>query len=388
MDGLGKPRGAGRIVSVAKARAVHHMQMSFMRRSLHHVYCNIIYYIMQTSAKVLHALQTCQQKTMQSSHEMDQQSYFYVVWPEERAPTVPSPSAAAGPSSGSPKINAAMAKERIPVGTICEATQGGKHKSVPGEHAAAAKGEDTLHRGPSNLVELGNQVSCMHAALQRSYVLTHKCFMYAGLSQCSIKTIRRTVCMQPPISCVLCLVAGSMAEQAIVHLQRILEATDKHKSTGPSSRQNSLALPCNTASSYTGPTSQAEAQYASISSTLHNGCSYTNGCSTPPPAKRHCNISRSTYATLPTAINADTSDSPFDTVSQCLECEVKDAEIQTLRRRIQLLKEQLASATSWSGERSLTPQVRKLAGEPKSKNDHWYVFIKVASTPQLSSLTF
>lgn len=187
--------------------------------------------------------------------------------------------------------------------------------------------------------------------------------------------VRRTVSMQPPISYVLCLVAGSMAEQAIVHLQRILEATDKHKSSGPSSRQNSLALPCDTASSYSGPTSQAEAQYASIGSTLQNGCSYTNGYNTPQPAKRHCNISRSTYATLPTA-NADASDSPFDTVSQCLECEVKDAEIQTLRRRIQLLKEQLASATSWSGNRSLTPQVRKLAGEAKSKNDYWYVYYK------------
>lgn len=183
--------------------------------------------------------------------------------------------------------------------------------------------------------------------------------------------------MQLPFPCMLCPVAGSMAEQAIVHLQRILEATDKRKSSVPKSRQNSLALSCDTASSYSSPTSQsqAEAQYASISSTLHNGCNYTNECSTPPQAKRPCNVSRSTYAALPST-NADTSDSPFDTVTQCLECEVKDAEIQTLRRRIQLLKEQLASATSWSGERSLPPQVRKLAGEPKSmyskKVYHYY----------------
>ena len=191
----------------------------------------------------------------------------------------------------------------------------------------------------------------------------------------SVKTInRKTVVCSRHFHACLCPIAGSMAEQAIVHLQRILEATDKRKSSGPRSRQNSLALPCDTASSYSSPTSQAEAQYASISSTLHNGCNYTNGCSTPPPAKRHCNVSRSIYAALPTA-NADTSDSPFDTVTQCLECEVKDAEIQTLRRRIQLLKEQLASATSWSGERSLPPQVRKLAGEAKSmysKKVYWY----------------
>lgn len=94
---------------------------------------------------------------MQSSHEMDQQSYFYVVWPEERAPmTAPNPSAAAGLSTGSPRISAVAANERIPVGTICEATQDGKEGSVHGEHAATAKGEDTLHRRPSNLVELGN----------------------------------------------------------------------------------------------------------------------------------------------------------------------------------------------------------------------------------------
>ena len=195
----------------------------------------------------------------------------------------------------------------------------------------------------------------------------HIC-IHAGLSQLR-QTVAKIVLLTDwaVISYMLCLVAGSMAEQAIVHLQRILEATDKRKSSGLRSRQNSLALPCDTASSYSSPTSQsqAEAQYASISSTLHNGCNYTNGCSTPPQAKRHCNVSRSTYAALPTA-NADTSDSPFDTVTQCLECEVKDAEIQTLRRRIQLLKEQLASAASWSGERPLPPQVRKLAGEPKS----------------------
>ena len=110
---------------------------------------------MQTSAKVYEVI--CQQKKMQSSHEMDQQSYFYVVWPEERAPmTAPNPSAAAGLSTGSPRISAVAANERIPVGTICEATQDGKEGSVHGEHAATAKGEDTLHRRPSNLVELGN----------------------------------------------------------------------------------------------------------------------------------------------------------------------------------------------------------------------------------------
>lgn len=112
---------------------------------------------MQTSAKVYARNKViCQQKKMQGSHEMDQQSYFYVVWPEERAPTAPNPSTAAGLSTGSPRISAVAANERIPVGTICEATQDGKEGSVHGEYAATAKGEDTLHRGPSNLVELGN----------------------------------------------------------------------------------------------------------------------------------------------------------------------------------------------------------------------------------------
>ena len=165
---LGKPRGVGRIVSVASARRAPHA-MSFMRRRLHMYIAKLYTTLCKHQQRYCTHCINLSAETMQSSHEMDQQSYFYVVWPEERAPTVPSPSTAAGPSSGSPKINAAAAKERIPVGTICEATQDGKHKSVLGEHAAAAKGEDTLHRGPSNLVELGNQVSCMRAALQPSY---------------------------------------------------------------------------------------------------------------------------------------------------------------------------------------------------------------------------
>lgn len=94
-----------------------------------------------------------------------------------------------------------------------------------------------------------------------------------------------------------------MAEKAITHLQRIVDVA--------SQGQQSLV------------------------DSLHT----TDG---PPPSKRRCNRLHSLpnpktpYPALQTGIRGETG--------QCLECEVKDAEIQTLRRRISALQDQIRAA--------------------------------------------
>ena len=128
-----------------------------------------------------------------------------------------------------------------------------------------------------------------------------------------------------------------MAEQAIVFLQKILEATDKNKSKGCAAGQKSSTLTGDKPRGQGRETSLSQAQHAGTNSLVHNSYNHTNEHSTLPPAKRHCNRSHSAHTMLPA--DATTTSS---VVSQCLECEVKDAEIHTLRRRIQLLEEQVA----------------------------------------------
>ena len=131
-----------------------------------------------------------------------------------------------------------------------------------------------------------------------------------------------------------------MAEQAIVYLQKILEATDKKGARSAAGQQKSSTLPGDKPRDQGRETSnsRAQAQHAGMNSSSHNGYNHTNEHSTIPPAKRHCN---SAHTMLPVATATTGS-----AVSQCLECEVKDAEIHTLRRRIQLLKEQVANTNT------------------------------------------
>ena len=96
-----------------------------------------------------------------------------------------------------------------------------------------------------------------------------------------------------------------MAEKAITHLQRIVDAANVN-------------------------------QGQSLVDSLYSD----DG---PPPAKRRCNRLQSLpsnpkapYPALQTGIRSETG--------QCLECEVKDAEIQTLRRRISALQDQIRAA--------------------------------------------
>ena len=74
---------------------------------------------------------------MQTPHEPDQQSYFYVVWPEERAPTN---SSAAAESS-------IRNSERSPTINLCDEES---------EHSAgtSTEEEDTSNCDPSNLGRL------------------------------------------------------------------------------------------------------------------------------------------------------------------------------------------------------------------------------------------
>ena len=108
--------------------------------------------------------------------------------------------------------------------------------------------------------------------------------------------------------------AGTMAEQAITQLQRIVEATGQSNTNKPQSRTDSA------------PT-------------------------LPPSPKRRCNrrLTHSIPAnTMPYSAGSSstpiTITTPHAVVGQCLECEVKDAEIQALRRRIQTLQEHLTLA--------------------------------------------
>ena len=93
-----------------------------------------------------------------------------------------------------------------------------------------------------------------------------------------------------------CLALGSMAEKAIAHLQKIVDVASHGQSMEDSF--------CTDA---------------------------------PPPAKRRCNRLQSLpCAALQSSIKSEDG--------QCLECEVKDAEIQTLRRKINALQEQIRAA--------------------------------------------
>ena len=72
---------------------------------------------------------------MQNPHEPDQQSYFYVVWPEERAQT--NSTAAADASIRN--------SERSPTIDLCDEES---------EHSAGTEEEDTPNCDPSNLGRL------------------------------------------------------------------------------------------------------------------------------------------------------------------------------------------------------------------------------------------